>query len=197
MVDLAEAEDDDLAECGLKKPEVKRLRRTLAELAEIDFLKEANEAEIDDLASQVEMKVPHAKALKRARSKLQLSSAAAGERAAKELEPRPEGHSTAGQARCAPSSLARPPCAGECSPSDDVWWSRGTGVDSRCSPLKCHCTACCRQWPRPRPRSRRARRLHNIASRRPRLPRARATRMLNTRGCRLLQIQIIHTYFST
>ena len=33
MVDLAEAEDDDLAECGLKKPEVKRLRRTLAELA--------------------------------------------------------------------------------------------------------------------------------------------------------------------
>ena len=33
---------------------------------EIDFLKEADEAEIDDLASQVEMKVPHAKALKRA-----------------------------------------------------------------------------------------------------------------------------------
>ena len=30
--DLAEAADEDLAKCGLKKPEVKRLRRTLVEL---------------------------------------------------------------------------------------------------------------------------------------------------------------------
>ena len=30
--DLAEAADDDLAECGLKKMELKRLRRTLTEL---------------------------------------------------------------------------------------------------------------------------------------------------------------------
>ena len=34
VADLAEAEDDDLVEMGLKKPEVKRLRRYLAEVLE-------------------------------------------------------------------------------------------------------------------------------------------------------------------
>ena len=59
--------DDWLAQCKLQ-----RYAGAIDEAGydEIDFLKEADEAEIDDLASQVEMKVPDAKALKRAWLKL-------------------------------------------------------------------------------------------------------------------------------
>ena len=31
VADLGEADDDDLAKCGLKKPEIRRLRRYMAE----------------------------------------------------------------------------------------------------------------------------------------------------------------------